>query len=535
MPSSRLRPLPALLASLTLLSCAGPRIESQTLQPPPPAATGGRPVSDPPPSRIVIHTTIFREALLKKMAESLPRTGEGDAQLFAGQKLHYTWQREPLTLKFDRGRVVVGVPVLGRFNMLGDREMPITVTIAGEPVMTADFKALLQSTEVQVVAAGPVDAVNRALEAKLKELIGKTLDEFRFDVRPLLSSAFARLARPIEIPVGGGQVACAELKVTSLEAAPTMLADGFEKDLGIVVMPSVTLPCTPVASLTGPTSNDGGMPSSDAGVQAASPATSPNGGSTQFASYTAGPTGADGGSPGPDAGTQTALYTTGPTSNDGGTGVDAGMPPSTQVATQVTMPLLQNVSTLPSGPFKVVIPVAARYEELSKALEASMNGRLHFSESHPELYMENPQVYPSDDTVVIKMNLGGKAKVGDYSVPMSGELFFAGHPHVIDNQITVPDLEITPGTASELLKLKFALDYKSVRDQARQALRVDISERLAAVKDKMSTEMSFSEDLGCVRGQVLRSEVTGIYPHPSFLRIYVQVDAQLGLYLPCKK
>ncbi|KFA94017.1 hypothetical protein Q664_05495 [Archangium violaceum Cb vi76] len=531
MPQSRFRPFPALLASLALVSCAGPRIESQTLQPPAPTANGGRPVSDPPPSRIVIHATIFREALLKKMAESLPRSGEGNAQLFAGQTLHYTWQREPLTIKFDRGRVVVSVPVHGRFNMLGEREMPITVTIAGEPVMTADFKALLQSTEVQVVAAGPVDAVNRTVEGKLKELIGKTLDEFRFDVRPLLASAFSRLARPIEIPVGGDQFACAELKVTSLEAAPTMLADGFEKDLGVVVMPSVTLPCTPVASLTQSTSTDGGTPVTDAGLQAASPTPAP-GSTTQFTSYTPGTTGSDGGTPGPDAGTQTAMYTTAVPS-DGGTSTDAGSPPPP--ATQVAMPLLQNVSTLPSGPFKVVIPVAARYEELSKALEASMKGRLHFSESHPELYMENPQVYPSDDTVVIKMNLGGKASVGSYSVPMQGEIYFAGHPHVIDNQISVPDLEITPGTASELLKLKFALDYKSIRDQARQALRVDISERLAAVKDKMSTEMSFSEDLGCVRGQVLRSEVTGIYPHPNFLRIYVQVDAQLGLYLPCKR
>ncbi|HEX8825281.1 MAG TPA: DUF4403 family protein [Archangium sp.] len=520
MPHSRLRSLPALLAALTLLSCAGPRIESQTLQPPPPAANGGRPVSDPPPSRIIIHATIFREALTKKMAESLPRTGEGDAQLFAGQTIHYTWQREPVSLKFDRGRVVVGVKVNGRFNMMGAREMPIAITIAGEPVMTADFKALLQSTEVQVVASGPVDAVNRGIEAKLHELITQTLDTFRFDVRPLVASAFARLARPIEIPVGGGQFACAELKITNLEAAPTVLADGMEKALGIVVMPSVTLPCTPVASLTASAqTTDGGTPPvSDAGPQVASAdAGVPASDASHFASYTPGPMGvapgADGGSSGSDAGTQVA----------------------TESGTAVAMPLLQNVSTLPSGPFKVLIPVAARYEELSKALEASMNGRLFFSECNPELYMENPQVYPSDDTVVIKMNLGGKAKVGDYSIPVGGELFFAGHPHVLDNQLSVPDLEITPGTASELVKLKFALDYRSIREQARQALRVDVSERLAAVKDKMSTELSFSEDLGCVRGQVLRSEVKGVYPHPSFLRIYVEVDAQVGLYLPCKK
>ncbi|MGZ3459528.1 MAG: DUF4403 family protein, partial [Archangium sp.] len=276
-----------------------------------------------------------------------------------------------------------------------------------------------------------------------------------------------------------------------------VLADGFEKDLGIVVMPSVTLPCTPVASLAGPTRNDAGTPGTDGGLQTASAATAPPG-------------------------------------NDGGTGVDAGAPPATQVA-QVTMPLLQNVSTLPSGPFKVVVPVAARYEELSKALEASMKGRLYFSATHPGLYMEKPQVYPSDDTVVVKMTLGGNAQVGDYAVPVGGELYFAGHPHVLDNQLSIPDLEITPGTASELVKLKFALDYPSIREQARQALRVDVSERLAAVKDKLSTELSFAEDLGCMRGQVLRSEVTGVYPHPSFLRIYVAVDAQLGLYMPCKK
>ena len=501
-PTMRLRPLPALLASLALVSCGGSHLSSQNLQPPPPAANGGRPISDPPPSRVVIHATIFREALVRKMAESLPRSGSGDAQVIAGQLLHYTWQREPVTLKFDRGRVVVGVNVMGCYTMMGERQLPVSITIAGEPVMTADFKALLQSTEVHVKADGPVEAVNRSIESTLTQLVGKTLEDFRFDVRPMMVNAFSRLARPIEIPVGD-QMACAELKVTNLEAAPTVLADGFEKDLAIVVMPSVTMPCTPVASL---------IPVAQAGDDAGVPP------STQLTSGT------------PGASARPATYAAGgPT--DGGTSPDAG----TLAEAPVQLPLLQNVSTLPSGPFRVVLPVAARYEELSKALESSMKGRLYFSSSHPELYMEKPQVYPSDDTVVIKMNLGGNAKVGDYSVGVGGELYFAGHPHVIDNQLSVPDLEITPGTASELVKLKFALDYASVREQARQALRVDVSERLAAVKDKMSKEVSFADNTGCVRGQVLRSEVTGVYPHPSFLRIYVQVDAQLGMYMPCKQ
>jgi hypothetical protein len=475
-------------------------VDSQSVRPTRPASNAGRPISDPPPSRIVIHTTVFRDALTKKLAESIPRFGEGDAELFAGKTLHYTWQREPVALRFDRGRVVVSVKVNGRFNMMGERFIPITLTIAGEPVMTPDFKALLQSSEVKVVATGPVDAVNRAIEEKLHGLVSTALDTFRLDVRPLLSSAFERIARPIEFTVGD-QVACAELKVAALEAAPTVLADGLEKDLGIVVMPSVTLPCTPVDSLIASAHGaDGGTLDTDGGLAST-----------------------DGG---------TALFATAPSATDGGTpGTDGG----TVAAPQVVLPLLANVSTLPSGPFKVVIPVAARYEELSRVLESTMQGRLFFSSSHPELYLEEPEVYPSDDTVVIRMKLGGNAKVGAFSVPVGGEIFFSGHPRVIDNQLTVPDLEITPGTASELVKLKFALDYESVRDQARSALRVDVSERLEAVKDKMSTELSFAEDTGCVRAQVLRTEVTGIYPHPSFLRIYVQVDAQAGLYLPCKR
>ncbi|HLL54256.1 MAG TPA: DUF4403 family protein, partial [Myxococcaceae bacterium] len=199
------------------------------------------------------------------------------------------------------------------------------------------------------------------------------------------------------------------------------------------------------------------------------------------------------------------------------------------------LPLLANVASLPTGPFKVVVPVAARYEELSRALESSMHGQLHFSTNYPYLYLEKPEVYPSDDTIVIRMRLGGTAEIAGFPTTLGGELYFSGHPQVIDNQITVPDLDITPGTADELVKLKFALDYTSIRDQARNALRVDVSERLAAVREKLSTELSFDEGNGCVRAQVLRTEVTGIYPHPSYLRIYTQVDAQASIYMPCKR
>ena len=407
---------------------------------------------------------------MRKLAGSLPRSGEGEAELLAGQTLRYTWQREPVELRFDRGRIAVTVKVLGRFQLLGERLFPISVTIIGEPVITPDFKALLQSTEVAVKADGPLDSVNRAVEEKLQGVISGTLQDFRMDVRPLLESAFARLARPIEVPVGD-QVACAELRLAALEAGPTVLADGVEKDFAVVVLPSVTLPCTPVASLSSSAPADGGPSLPDAGPV---------------------------------------------------------------VASSFKLPLLANVASLPTGPFTVTLPVAARYEELSLAFESAIQGKLFFSEDYPELYLEKPHVYPSGDAVVIRMLLGGSARVAGLTIPMDGEIFFAGHPRVIDNQLAVPDLDITPGTAAELVKLKFALDGEAIREQARAAMRVDVSERLAAVKDKLSTELSFAEGEGCVRAEALRSEVTGIFPHETFLRIYVQVDAQASLYMPCK-
>ncbi|HLL55657.1 MAG TPA: hypothetical protein VK447_19005, partial [Myxococcaceae bacterium] len=223
-------PLRLLAVSLAALVCACAASHTN-VKPPPPRGNAGRPVSDPPPSRVVLHATVFRDALVKRLAETLPRQGEGEAELLAGQRLRYTWQREPVALRFDRGRIFITVPVLARYHLLGERELPITVTVGGEPVVTADFKALLQSTDVQVHASGSVEALNRAVEAKLRGVLAKTLDEFRFDLRPILTGAFSRIAKPLEFQVGD-QTACAELRIAALEAAPTVLADGVEKDLG---------------------------------------------------------------------------------------------------------------------------------------------------------------------------------------------------------------------------------------------------------------------------------------------------------------
>jgi hypothetical protein len=104
---------------------------------------------------------------------------------------------------------------------------------------------------------------------------------------------------------------------------------------------------------------------------------------------------------------------------------------------------------------------------------------------------------------------------------------------VVDNELYVPDLQPTIETQSFLLRLKAALDGDNIRDQARAALHLDIGERLKAVREKLSSDLSFGGGQGCLRSEVSRLEVTGVHAHPSYLRVYVAITGQAAVYLPC--
>jgi hypothetical protein len=133
----------------------------------------------------------------------------------------------------------------------------------------------------------------------------------------------------------------------------------------------------------------------------------------------------------------------------------------------------------------------------------------------------------------VKLHIEGPVKKGPIKANLDGDLYMAGHPQVVDNELRVPDLEPTVETSSFLLKLKAALDGDSIRDQARQALRLDIGERLRAVRSKLSSDISFGDGQGCLRADASKIEVTGVHPHAGYLRVYVAVTAQAGVYLPC--
>jgi hypothetical protein len=330
-------------------------------------------------------------------------------------------------------------------------DFPLDLDVAAEPVVSSDYRARLQAPTVNVSTTSSklrvAQWIGGALDS-IREQLGAQVRDFSYDLRPLIAEAHGRIARPIDLPLGDAR-GCALLTVLGVEAGPTVLADGIEKDLAVVVAPSVTLPC-----------------------------------------------------------------------------VSPERPPD--------LPPLANVATLPTGPFTVAVPVAARYEELQRAMVLTFtNGKLYFSKEFPQLYMEKPEVYASKDQLVLKLHIVGPVKKFGINTTLDGNLYMVGHPTVIDNELRVPDLEPTVETQSFLLRLKAALDGDAIRDQAREALHLDISDRLAEVRRKLSSDLTFGDNKGCLRSNVSKIEITGVHAHPTYLRVYVALTGQASVYLPC--
>jgi hypothetical protein len=318
-------------------------------------------------------------------------------------------------------------------------------------VVSSEYVAKLQSLDVQVSSSARLvnaaDSVADVLK-KIKTTVEGKLTEFKYDLYPTIAEAYTRVARPIELPLGDAS-GCAFLKVVGVEAGPTVLADGFEKDLAIVIAPSVTIPCSP-PELTS------------------------------------------------------------------------------------ELPRLANVTTPQSGPFSVTVPVAAKYEELAKAMTLVFtDGKLFFSKEFPKLYLEKPEIYAAKDQLVLKLHISGPVNKYGIDLNLDGDLFLTGHPAVEDNELRIPDLEPTIETSNFLLKLKAAIDGNSIRDQARAALRLDIGERLKSVREKLSTDLSFGNGQGCMKAQTHKISVDSVHVHGTYLRVYVTASASANLYMPC--
>ena len=433
----------------TLAACSrfGPVYPSR----PQPAA--GPLVADPEPSRIVAHVAVSAAALKGALEDAAPQTGDGSVALLGGDR-KYTWQREAFEVEFADRRLVLKTKVHASLALpLKDLSIPLDVRVEAEPVVSAEYSVHLQAVDVKVTSPDArlalADKVAGAYE-KIETPIADKLKSFSYDLRPLLGEAYARVAKPIELPVGEAK-ACAQLKVLGVEAGPTVLADGIEKDIALVVAPSITMPC-------------------------------------------------------PDG------YAEG----------DAPLPP------------LSNVSVVQPGPFTVTVPIAAKYDELTRAMTAAFtDGKLFFSPEYPGIFLEQPEIYESQGQLVLKLHIAGPVHAAGIDTVLDGDLYLTGHPSVVDNELSIPDLEPTIESRNFLLSLKAIRDGDLIRDQARTALRLDIGARLHDATDKLGAELTFGSDKGCFHGDVDRVEVTGVHPHAAYLRVYVSVTARARASMPC--
>jgi hypothetical protein len=415
----------------------------------------GAPLADPEPSRVVAHLAVTSDALRAAVDDAAPKSGEGTFRLLGADR-HYTWDRGPLDVSFSQGRIALHTKVDAVVELpLKKLSLPLELRIEGEPVVSAEYAVKMQSVDVRVTSsdtrlaiADKVAGVYETIQAPIAD----KLRDFSYNLRPLLSEAMARVANPIDLPVGDAH-ACARLKVLDIEAAPTVLSDGIEKDIAIVVAPSITMPC-------------------------------------------------------PDA----------------------------VLDDHPDLPTLSNVAAVTPGPFKVTIPIAARYDELTRAMTmAFTDGKLFFSQEYPHIYLEKPELYESQGQLVLKLHIAGPVHKLGIDTELDGDLYLSGHPAVVDNELRVPDLEPTIETKNFLLSLKAMTDGDRIRDEARAALRLDIGERLRVAESKLGDELTFGGDKGCFRGDVDRVEVTGVYPHAAYLRVYVAVTARARAMMPCPK
>jgi hypothetical protein len=192
------------------------------------------------------------------------------------------------------------------------------------------------------------------------------------------------------------------------------------------------------------------------------------------------------------------------------------------------------VTNVQSGPFTVTVPIAARYDELQKAMGMLFtDGKYFFSKEYPALYLENPEIYESQGQIVLKVHIKGPVHKFGMDLDLEGDLFLSGHLTVVDNEVQIPDLEPTIETKNFFLSLKAMTDGTTIRDQARGALRLDLSERLKAVREKLSSDLTFGGPTACFRGNVDKIELTSAHAHGSYLRVYVAVTARASATLPC--
>src|SRR5262249_36557339 len=156
---------------------------------------------------IVAHVSVTSAALASALDDAVPKSGGGDVTLL-GLDRHYTWGRSPVLVSFSQGRLVRDTHVNGHLDMrVTQFELPQDTHVLAEPVVNTQYSVRLQSTEVTVTSRDAKVKIADRFASVLDMVatqISAQLHDFAYELRPTIEEAYARLARPINFPLGEG-------------------------------------------------------------------------------------------------------------------------------------------------------------------------------------------------------------------------------------------------------------------------------------------------------------------------------------------
>ena len=221
--------------------------QKAALYPKGPASSSSPPLADPPLQRPTMHLTLTREGLQSLLDALVPQTDTGNYALLGARA--WSWTRTPFALAFDDARksMTATTDVTATVEVPGTAlKIAMKVTADVQPVFTSQHKLVLQAVKVSVSSddrrikmadygAGLVTHVEKTLQEKLSTL--------QVDLAPTFGALNDKLGTPMFLPLGAAS-ACFRLDVRGIEASPSILADGLEKELALTVAPSLTMPCT---------------------------------------------------------------------------------------------------------------------------------------------------------------------------------------------------------------------------------------------------------------------------------------------------
>jgi hypothetical protein len=237
----------AVACATTPSSTPSPSTSKESLYPAQPPQQPSRPLADPPLQRPTLHLTITKAGLAGLLDALVPTADTGNYALLGART--WSWQRAPFRLAFDDAKksMTARTDVTARVEVPGTAlELVLQVTANVQPVLTAEHKLVLQAVDVDVTSADrriKVAEYGAGLVAHVEDTLKEKLTTLAIDLRPMFQGLHEKLATPLFVPLGDA-TACFALDVRGLEAGPTILADGLEKELALTIAPSLTLPCT---------------------------------------------------------------------------------------------------------------------------------------------------------------------------------------------------------------------------------------------------------------------------------------------------